>query len=276
MSSMTGFSRGKHLVAVDTLEIRVHGDSARPTLIYLPGLHGDWTLVSSFRAAIKDRVRFVEFAYPRTLTWSLEDHANAIVDALRKHGIDEGWILAESFGSVLGWALIEKGFATRGVILAGGFVRYPFMPLLQFAHCVNRTMPNWALAAFCRFYAAYAKLRHRKAPETYDAIAEFLRRRSQPGDREALCHRYTLIQQSDARKLARSLNIPIYHLCGFFDPIVPWWAVRKSLLRACPAFRGWKLIWRADHNVLGTAPQAAAEQIAVWMREASQDACEKS
>jgi len=250
---------------VDYLQIRVHGDAGRPTLIYFPGLHGDWTLVSSFRAAVRDHVRFVEFTYPRTLSWSLDDHASAILDALNKNGIHEGWILSESFGSVLGWALLDKGFAAQGVILAGGFVRYPFMPLVGLAHCINRTIPHWALAAFCRFYAAYAKLRHRKAPETYEAIGEFLRRRTEPADREAICYRYGLIQQSDARKLAQSLTIPVYQLCGFFDPIVPWWAVRKSLLRSCRTYRGWKLIWRADHNVLGTSSHAAAEQIVTWL-----------
>ena len=80
-----------------------------------------------------------------------------------------------------------------------------------------------------------------------------------PGDREAICYRYQLIQQSDGRALAATLKIPVYQLCGFFDPIVPWWAVPKSL------FRDWKLIWRADHNVLGTAPRQAAERIIAWM-----------
>ncbi len=250
---------------MDALQIRIHGDASRPTLIYFPGLHGDWTLVSSFREAVKGRVRFVEFTYPRTVTWSLVDHADAILTELRKNGINEGWVLAESFGSVLAWAVIEKGFAARGVILAGGFVRYPFMPLVQLAHCINRTIPNWALAGFCRFYASYARLRHRKAPETFAAVEEFVRRRTEPGDREAICHRYTLIQQSDARKLVCSLHIPVYQLIGFFDPIVPWWAVRKSLLRGCRGYRDWKLIWRADHNVLGTAPKVAGDQILSWM-----------
>ena len=252
---------------MDTLQIRIHGDPTKPTLIYLPGLHGDWTLVSSFRAAIKAHVRFVEFTYPRTVSWSLADHADAIVSELRKHDIHDGWILAESFGSILAWAVIEEGFVARGVVLAGGFVRYPFMPLVQFAHYINRAMPNWALAAFCRFYAAYARFRHRQAPETYEAIAEFLRRRTQPGDREAICYRYTLIQQSDGRKVACALTVPIYQMIGFFDPIVPWWAVRKSLLRGCRSYRDWKLIWRADHNVLGTAPNAAANQVLKWLND---------
>ena len=97
-----------------------------------------------------------------------------------------------------------------------------------------------------------------------ESVREFVRRRLEPGDREAICYRYQLIQQSD-RKLARSLAIPVYQLCGLVDPIVPWWAVRRYLLRACPTYRDWRLIWRADHNVLGTAPKAAADQIMSWM-----------
>lgn len=250
---------------MEHLQIRAHGDAGKPTLIYLPGLHGDWTLVGSFRAAMVERVRFVEFTYPRTLSWSLEDHAEAILDSLRGHEITEGWVLAESFGSVLGWALLEKGFAAQGIILAGGFVRYPIMSWVGFAHAVNRTMPRWAFRAFCRFYAQYAKLRHRRAPETYEAVAEFLRRRTEPADRNAICYRYGLIRQSDARNLARALKIPIYQLCGFFDPIVPWWPVRRWLSRKCRTYGGWRLIWGADHNVLGTAPEAAASQVLDWM-----------
>ena len=252
---------------MNELQIRVHGDAGKPTLIYLPGLHGDWTLVSSFREAVKDQLRFVEFTYPRTLSWSLEDHADGILHAMRTRGINEGWLLAESFGSVVAWAVLEQGFGAQGVILAGGFVRYPFMALVSFAGRLNRAIPNWGLSVFCRFYAAYARFRHRKAPETLEAVAEFVRRRTEPGDREAICYRYKLIQQSDARALARKINIPVYHLCGFFDPIVPWWAVRKSLLRGCPAHRGWALIWRGDHNVLGTAPRKAAEHIMAWINE---------
>ena len=79
----------------EKLEMRIYGDAARPTLIYLPGLHGDWTLVGSFRRAVSARVRFVEMTYPRTLTWSLEDYAEAIETALAKQGIGRGWLLGE-------------------------------------------------------------------------------------------------------------------------------------------------------------------------------------
>src|SRR5438034_874396 len=92
----------------DELQLRVHGDALLPTLVYLPGMHGDWTLVSSFRAAIAGRVRFVEFAYPRTVTWSLDDYAAAIEEALLANGIERGWLLGESFGSQPAWAIIAR------------------------------------------------------------------------------------------------------------------------------------------------------------------------
>jgi pimeloyl-ACP methyl ester carboxylesterase len=253
----------------DDLRIRVHGNPGKPALVYLPGLHGDWTLVSSFRVALGDRVRFVEFTYPRTRTWSLEDHARAVLDKLAAHGVREGWLLAESFGSVVAWAVLERaaasGFKVNGLLLAGGFVRYPFLIMVRVARALNRAVPLWMIKVLCWIYGRYAVLRHRHAPETLECVAEFVRRRSEEADRQAICHRYDLILQSDARKLVQNASVPIYQLCGFVEPVVPWLPVRGWLRRNCPGYKGSRLIWRADHNVLGTAPRAAAEQVVSWM-----------
>src|SRR3989449_3449260 len=92
----------------DELKMRVHGDASLPTLVYLPGMHGDWTLVSSFRAAIAGRVRFVEFTYARTTTWSLDDYAGGIESMLLAHGIESGWLLGESFGSLPAWQVVKR------------------------------------------------------------------------------------------------------------------------------------------------------------------------
>src|SRR5947209_8660937 len=83
----------------ESLQLRIHGSPALPTLIYLPGLHGDWTLIGRFRRALGNRVRFVEVTYPRTLDWSLADYAAGVEAALSSSRINTGWILAESFGS---------------------------------------------------------------------------------------------------------------------------------------------------------------------------------
>ena len=71
----------------EELQLRADGEASLPTLIYLPGLHGDWTLISGFRQAIADRARLIEITYPRTLTWSLDDYAAAVETALAKSGI---------------------------------------------------------------------------------------------------------------------------------------------------------------------------------------------
>src|ERR1035441_281411 len=78
---------------VEELQIRIHGAASLPTLVYLPGLHGDWTLVGDFRRQLAGKVRFVEFIYPRTLTWSLDDYAEAVENALAQNRIAGGWLL---------------------------------------------------------------------------------------------------------------------------------------------------------------------------------------
>src|SRR6266496_2885705 len=95
-----------HSLMPETLQIRLHGPASLPTLIYLPGLHGDWTLVGSFRQALAGRVRFVEITYPRTLTWSLDDYAAEIEKGLAGNGISSGWLLGESFGSQVLWPIL--------------------------------------------------------------------------------------------------------------------------------------------------------------------------
>ena len=252
----------------EQLRLRVHGDAALPTLIYLPGLHGDWTLVSSFRAAMAGRVRFVEFSYPRTLEWCLADYAAHIQRALVEHGVTRGWLLGESFGSQVVWALLAgqvAGFQVEGVILAGGFVRHPVNWLVRLGRFMSTRWPRWFFRGALTFYGRYAKIRHRRAPETLASIAEFVARRSVPLDRLAIRHRLDLIATHDPRPIARETRIPLFALIGLVDPIVPALPVWLWLRRNCPGYRGARLIWRADHNVLGTAPLAAREQVLAWM-----------
>jgi hypothetical protein len=59
--------------------------------------------------------------------------------------------------------------------------------------------------------------------------------------------------------------MPLYALSGIIDPIVPWWFVRPWLRKNCSALREYHLVWKADHNVLGTNPGASAERVLQWM-----------
>jgi pimeloyl-ACP methyl ester carboxylesterase len=118
---------------------------------------------------------------------------------------------------------------------------------------------------FCYFYARYAKFRHKSAPETLASIAEFVANRTTEADRQAIVHRYGLIAENDLRLIARRTTFPVQYLAGSVDPLVPWPHVRWWLSRNCPGYCGGKTIWRADHNVLATAPQKSADQILAWI-----------
>ena len=248
----------------EKIELRIYGDASLPALVYLPGLHGDWTLIGGLRAAVAGRVRFVEMTYPRTLTWSLDNYAAAIEEALLQHGISSGWLLGESFGSQPLWAIVARGkFQAQGIILAGGFVRYPnlgFMRLLE-------KMPGDIITRlFVRVIFGYAKIvwiRYRHSPETLATLNEFIARRT-PEDRHAAVHRLHLVVGNDPRETAMKTKVPVYAISGILDPIVPWPQVRHWLRKKCPALRDYKIV-RSDHNVLNTGRAEAVKQILRWM-----------
>jgi pimeloyl-ACP methyl ester carboxylesterase len=253
----------------EQLEMRIHGDAAQPTLVYLPGLHGDWTLVGSFRRALGSRVHFVEMTYPRTLTWSLEDYAEAIETALAEQGILRGWLLGESFGSQLVWPLVARSrFQVEGVILAGGFVRHPMRWGVRLAERLTGGISLSLMTRILFGYAKVARYRYRHAPEVMTNIQEFINRRTEL-DRQAAVHRLRLIARHDPRSIARQTKLPVYAITGLMDPVVPWWFVRPWLKRNCPSLREYRIIGRADHNVLGTGAQSAAAHVLRWMGRTS-------
>ena len=246
-------------------QLRIHGDVTLPTLIYLPGLHGDWTIIGGFRHAIEGRVRFVEFTYPRTVTWSLDDYAAAVESTLAKNGITGGWLLGESFSSQVVWAMVARGkFRAQGVILAGGFVKYPMQQALRLAEKITGRISTRLLVWIIFGYAKIARLRYRLSPQTLAAIDEFVARRTEL-DRRAAQHRLRLVAEKDPRLIARQATLPVFGLSGWFDPLVPWPWIRRWLRNDCPALRDYKVIRKADHNVLSTAPCAAAQQIMAWI-----------
>jgi pimeloyl-ACP methyl ester carboxylesterase len=249
----------------EELQIRVHGSASLPTLVYLPGLHGDWTLIGGFREALKDRVRFVEFTYPRTLTWSLEDYAEAIERSLAENGITSGWLVGESFGSQIVWALLGRQyFQVQGIFLAGGFARHPLNWGVRFAEWVVGAIPWWAIRASLLCYSKLGRLRFRRSPETLAGVNQFISRRTEL-DRQAAVHRLRLIKQNDPCSIAQNAKVPIYAMTGFFDPIVQWWWVRPWFKQNCPNLKGTRIFWSADHTVLATGARAAARQVLQWL-----------
>jgi pimeloyl-ACP methyl ester carboxylesterase len=251
----------------EELQLRIYGDDSLPPLIYFPGLHGDWTLVSGFRKHILGIVRFVEFTYPRTLTWSLDDYAAAIENALAQNGITKGWLLGESYGSQILWTLAAREkFQAQGLILAGGFVKHPLRWAVRLSEKWCGRIPSSTLVWLMFSFTKFARFRYRHAPETLATINEFVARRTDL-DRRAAQHRLHLIAGSDPRQIASETKLPIFYMSGILDPVVPWPFVRRWLKKNCPALRDCKIIHTADHNILGTAPAKAAKQVLDWIKQ---------
>ena len=261
---------------IEELQIRIQS-GVGPTLIYLPGTHGDWTLNTTFRREINSRARLVEFTFPRTLGWSLADYASAIEQKLLENKIERGWILAESFASQVAWAWIaqnSKAFQIEGIILAGGFVRHPIIPAVHLAKFLTFHMPLPLLKIILWFYTIYARGREDDSPETRAALKEFVERRTKE-DLLAAAHRLELIIQNDLRRVAGATPTPVFYLTGLIDPIVPWPFVQPWLRKNCAGYRDWKIVFTADHHILGAAKKST-KQILKWIGESSRSKIEQS
>jgi len=256
----------------EKLQIRVSGLAGGPTLIYLPGIHGDWTLVGPFRARIVRSVRFVEFTYPRTLGWSLRDYAAHVLEALRREGINQGWLLAESFGSQVAWAvgeLLREGpqpprFQMEGIILAGGFPEYPMKMAARWVATWKAWTGNSGISWAIRLYSRTLKWRLGGDAVGRQSAQEFLSRRTWP-DAHAMLHRLHLLIDYKPSAGISKLTRPVYYLSGLIDPIVPWFLVKRQLPRVCGSFREAKVLLCGDHNVLGSAPAQSERQILKWI-----------
>jgi pimeloyl-ACP methyl ester carboxylesterase len=256
----------------EALQLHIEGAADLPTLVYLPGMHGDWTLVSGFGEAVKGKARFVKMIYPRTLDWSLRDYANAVEDALLANGVDSGWLLAESFGSQVAWPLCERAasdgprrFRPKGVILAGGFVRHPLYWGVRLLRWWVAGLSQRRMQRFLRLYAGYVKWRHPHLKHLDERIDAFVQRRTED-DLQAIAHRLDLIAANHPSPIVSALDIPVYYLAGLVDPLVPWPWVRLWLSRNCVQYRGGATILRADHAVLCSAPEPSAARVLAWMK----------
>jgi pimeloyl-ACP methyl ester carboxylesterase len=248
---------------VSGVSIRVH-DGAGPTVIYLPGLHGDWGLIGAFRRALGPRVRFVEFAYSKDDV-SMERLSELVHAELTARGITSGWLLGQSFGSQVGWALITRGFPADGVVLAGGFVKHPWPWGARLFRALLSGVPAGVINPAYRGYTVLCNALARRGPEEAEELLAFARGRGGK-DWKATGSRLTLIADGDPRPAARATRAPVHYLGGMIDPLVPWPLVTRWLRRECPGYKGEVILPYADHNVLGSSPRESAALVLSWIK----------
>ena len=239
------------------VQVRVHEGSG-PTVIYLPGIHGDWGLIGAFRRELGTRVRFVEFSYSKE-DMTLERLTELVHGELTARGVASGWLLGQSFGSQVGWALIARGFKADGVVLAGGFARHPWPWGVRLFRAILSVPPGLINPAY-RFYTALCNALARRGPEEAAELEAFARGRGGK-DWRATTGRLAMILASDPRATARATRVPVHYLGGMIDPLVPWPLVTRWLRRECPGYKGELILRYADHNVLGSSPRESAEHV---------------
>jgi pimeloyl-ACP methyl ester carboxylesterase len=262
----------------DELQIQVYGDATLPTVIYLPGLHGDSTCFTGCRNALAENARVVTVTYTCSTSETIEACAAEINRKLLSLQIGSGWLIGESFGSQIAWELLRinapnasaeiPAFRPEGVILAGGMVKHPWMWAMRTLRWVGGITPMPLYHAEFVLFGLYLKLFHLPSREERESINEFVRRRTK-FDRDAMRHRLWLLENYDPRPIAKQTRLPVYYLGGFFDPLVPVFQVRRWLRKNCPGFKGGKIIWRADHIVLASAARLSAKTILDWTRQST-------
>jgi len=105
---------------------QVSGQEELPPVIYLPGVHGDWTPLALARPLLSEGLRLVEAAYPRVEHWSLEDFGEALEALLDRLGLESAHLVGESFGSLVAWQFgLSRPERVRSLILVGGFSQPP-------------------------------------------------------------------------------------------------------------------------------------------------------
>jgi pimeloyl-ACP methyl ester carboxylesterase len=248
-----------------SVSIRVH-DGDGPTVVYLPGIHGDWGLIGAFRRELGRKVRFVEFAYSKE-DLTIPRLAELVHESLAANGVKGGWVLGQSFGSQVGWALMRRGFDAHGVVLAGGFVKHPWPWGARLFRAFLAGVPASVINPGYRSYTALCNAVARRGREESEELLAFARARDMR-DWKATTWRLSLIAGYDPRETARATRVPVHYLGGMIDPLVPWPIVTRWLKRECPGYKGETILRYADHNVLGSAPRESAEKVLSWVSAA--------
>jgi pimeloyl-ACP methyl ester carboxylesterase len=247
---------------------RDSGPGGAPALIYVPGIHGDWTPTWRLRGELNRTVRLIELTYPGAPEWSLEDYAAALLRLFEKLRLDSAHLLAESFGSLVGWAFaLGWPERVRSIIVAGGFCRTPGRVRVGSARGLLWLTPSWVLRGGIGLYQRW--LIGYGLPADAFGRKEFFPAARAPLGRRAILTRLAIIHRTDLRRPLATLRLPVLYLGGAKDRIVPvrreiaW--LERGLDQSC-GFR--KIIFPgAPHPILPARYREVARAILQWIAE---------
>lgn len=243
------------------------GDPNAPPILYLPGVHGDWTPQVRARPILTRDFHFVETAYPRIENWSIDDYARALKELLDGLGIESAHIVGESFGSLVAWQFgIANPERVRSFTLVGGFSRPPRFRLATAAAAALKSLPTKLLESAIDLYIA-GKAAVGEHRETFESGA-YPATRTRRG-RRATANRMTIIQESEFRDQLKEIQFPVRYLGGARDILVPVRREIATLLAHLPPHCDFQseLVAGAPHAVIASHPEQTVEHISRWVRE---------
>lgn len=256
---------------VDDSELiyRIQGDTHSPPVVYLPGVHGDWTPQASATPLLSQSLRLVQIEYPKMSQWRVEDYVQALVRLLDRLEFRTVHLVAESFGSLVGWQFgLEYPERVRSMVIIGGFAQPPEPRMVR--------MARWGLSLlpadlFERGVNAYVMFRRRQGrlthPETevdlpYPAV------RTELG-RAATIRRFDIISQSYYLHDLHDIRFPVRYIGGELDLIVPVKREIATLERLLSEEADFKshLIPGAPHMIIASHPEETSAQVTKWILE---------
>ena len=246
---------------------QVTGDPNAPPILYLPGVHGDWTPQVRARSILGRDFHVVETAYPRIENWSIDDYARALKELLEGLRIDSAHIVGESFGSLVAWQFgIANPERVRSFTLVGGFSRPPRFRVAAVAAAALKSLPTGVLESAIDVYVA-GKSATGERRETFESGAYPATRT--PRGRRAAANRMTIIQESDFRDQLKEIRFPVRYVGGARDIVVPVRREIATLLAHLPPHCDFqsKLVAGAPHAIIASHPQQTVEHMARWVRE---------
>lgn len=258
----------------DALIFREIGDASAPPLIYLPGVHGDWTPQAAARPMLSANFRLVELTYPKQPTWNVGYYVAALQQLMDGLDIKSAHLVAESFGSVIAWQFgLELPKRIRSLILVGGFCQPPGNRRLSIGRLGLSLLPTPLFEAGVDRYVSMRERQGRLKPE--DGSAAYSSVRSDIG-RRATVRRLELIQSRDYQSNLHAISFPVRYIGGERDVTVPVRREIQTLENSLPQEADFKsrVIPKGPHMIISSHPDETAGQIIAWAQE-SENAYQK-
>lgn len=263
------------LRALDTaseLVYQVSGPTDAPAIVYLPGVHGDWTPNEAARMHLTRGARLVEVAYPRREEWALGDFAASLVRLLDRLDIGSAHLVGESFGSLVAWeAGLTQPDRVSSLLLVGGFVQPPPFRVATSAKWFLRGLPTPALEMGIDAYVHYKSRKGERRLGKSEGVSPYAASRTRGGKR-ATANRMAIIERSDFRERLSRVPHPVRYIGGSNDTVIPVARELSTLRQHLPAHTTFEsqLIDGAPHAIIVSHPEITTGALTRWVNDIEQ------